>query len=74
MRKMIALLAHTVGSDGDVTAAACWEYFGSFGDDIFSDEADDRLETAGDRRRSTAERTRLLTERRTLNRSRRPRR
>ncbi len=40
MRKVIALLTHAVGS-GDRAARDGWEYFGSFGDDIFSDDTDD---------------------------------
>ena len=40
MRKVIALLTHAVES-GDRAARDGWEYFGSFGDDIFSDDTDD---------------------------------
>ncbi len=47
MRKVIALLTHAVGS-GDRAARDSWEYFGSFGDDIFSD-ADDPFERTVDR-------------------------
>jgi hypothetical protein len=69
MRKVIALLTQAVES-GDRAARDGWEYFGSFGDDIFSDDADDILERTVDERRTTAARARLLTERRILNRSR----
>ena len=57
MRKVIALLTHAVGS-GDRAARDGWEYFGSFGDDIFSD-ADDPFEPTVDQRRPTAARVRL---------------
>jgi hypothetical protein len=68
MRKLIALLTHSAGTDARIAAPGCWEYFGSFGDDIFSDDADP-VETTIDQRRTTAARARLLTERRTLDRS-----
>lgn len=70
MRKVITLLRHSIGSDDRVAARASWEYFGSFGDDIFGEDADDPFPTATDQRRTAAARARLLTERRTLNRSR----
>jgi hypothetical protein len=69
MRKVIALLTHSVVLDDDVAAPALLEYLGSFGDDIFSDDADDPFQTAIDQRRATTARARLVTERRTLNRS-----
>ena len=69
MRKVIELLTHAVGS-GDRAISDGWEYFGSFGDDIFSDDADVTLERTVDEGRPRAARARLLTERRTLSRSR----
>ena len=66
MQKLIALLTHF---DDHIAAPACWDYFGSFGDDIFSDDDDDPVATTVDQSRATAARARLVTERRTLNRS-----
>jgi len=70
MQKLIALLTH---HDDRVGAPSGWHYFGSFGDDIFSDDADDPSATTVDQRRTSAARARLVTERRTLDRSQRRR-
>ena len=66
MHRLIALLTPF---GGRAAAPTCWDYFGSFGDDIFDDDAVDPSETTVDRHSTTAARARLLTERRTLNRS-----
>jgi hypothetical protein len=66
MQKLIELLTHL---DDRVATPACWNYFGSFGDDIFGDDEDDPVANAVDQRRAAAARMRLVTDRRTLNRS-----